>query len=363
MVAWLEAATPDSVLPAAPGAPTMTLGEVYAASTAAVKRWRKEMGWRQAPRTTPHRPGGLLAATGPALSGADGQPLVSIVMPLWNRATVVRAAIESAQAQSHQDWELIVVDDGSTDDSLAVVTGMAAYDERILVVEGQHRGVSAARNVGLAQARGRYVAFLDTDNQWRPDYLHVVLTELEAHPDWAMAHAALRASKDGEEYYRAFEGTYRHLLVANHVDLNVLVVRRERVEAVGGFDETLRRGVDYDLLLKLAKTDDLHLVPYIGVDYVDDEADDAGPRISTQESPAWLSVIASRHLVDWPAAVTAKRTPGRTSVVLPVQGPSGRPPAGSAASPTRSPGAPPPTSSWSWSGCGSPAGSTSRCRC
>ncbi|MDQ4052737.1 MAG: glycosyltransferase [Actinomycetota bacterium] len=320
LVGWLETATPESVLPAAPGAPTVTLGEVYAASTAAVKRWRKEMGWRQAPRVTDKRPDNLLTATGPALTGSDGQPLVSIVMPLWNRATVVRAAIESVQAQSHQDWELIVVDDGSTDDSLAVLTGMAAYDERIVVVEGQHRGVSAARNAALARARGRYVAFLDTDNQWRPDYLHVMLTELEAHPDWGMAHAALRASKDGEEYYRAFEGTHRHLLVANHVDLNVLVVRRELVDTVGGFDESLRRGVDYDLLLKLTRTSDLHLVRYIGVDYVDDEADDAGPRISTQESPAWLSVIASRHLVDWPAAVAAERVPGRTSVVLPAQG-------------------------------------------
>ncbi len=241
-------------------------------------------------------------------------------MPLWNRATVVRAAVESVQAQSHRDWELIVVDDGSSDDSLAVLTGMAAFDERIVVVEGEHRGVSAARNIGLARARGRYVAFLDTDNQWRPDYLHVMLTELETNPDWGMAHAVLRASKDGEEYFRAFEGTHQHLLVANHVDLNVLVVRRELVEAVGGFDESLRRGVDYDLILKLSRTTDLHLVRYIGVDYVDDEADDAGPRISTQESPAWLSVIASRHLVDWPAAVATDRVPGRTSVVLPAFG-------------------------------------------
>ncbi len=320
LVGWLETATPDSVLPAAPGAPTLTLGEVYAASTEAVKRWRKEMGWRQAPRTTPHRPDNLLSASGPAMSGAEGRPLVSIVMPLWNRATVVRAAIESVQAQTHHDWELIVVDDGSTDDSVAVVTGMAAFDERIVVVAEGHGGVSAARNRGLARARGRYVAFLDTDNQWRPGFLQVMLAELEAHPDWGMAHAALRASKDGEEYYRAFEGNHHHLLVANHVDLNVLVVRRELVEAVGGFDEGLRRGVDYDLILKLARTTDLHLVRHIGVDYVDDEADDAGPRISTQESPAWLSVIASRHLVDWPAAVARERAPGRTSVVLPALG-------------------------------------------
>jgi hypothetical protein len=320
LVGWLETATPGSVLPAAPGAPTLTLGEVYAASTAAVKRWRKELGWRQAPRTAPHPPDRLLSPSGPALTGTDGAPLVSIVMPLWNRATVVRAAIESVQAQSHRDWELIVVDDGSTDDSVAVVTGMAAFDERIVVVAEGHGGVSAARNRGLARARGRYVAFLDTDNQWRPGYLQVMLTELEAHPDWGMAHAALRASKDGEEYFRAFEGKHHHLLVANHVDLNVLVARRELVEAVGGFDETLRRGVDYDLILKLARTTDLHLVRHIGVDYVDDEADDAGPRISTQESPAWLSVIASRHLVDWPAAVARERVPGRTSVVLPALG-------------------------------------------
>jgi hypothetical protein len=319
LVGWLEKATPGTVLPAAPGAPTLTLGEVHAASAAAVRRWHKEMGWRQAPRTTPDRPRDLIAATGPALAGADGQPLVSIVMPLWNRASVVRAAVESVQAQGHQDWELIVVDDGSTDDSLAVVTGMAAFDKRIVVVEGQHHGVSAARNNGLARARGRYVAFLDTDNQWRPDYLHVMLTELEAHPDWGMAHAGLQASKDGEEYYRAFEGTHRHLLVANHVDLNVLVVRRELVEAVGGFDESLRRGVDYDLVLRLARTTDLHLVRYIGVDYTDDDADVAG-RISTDESPGWLSVIASRHLVDWPAALATERVPGRTSVVLPTPG-------------------------------------------
>jgi hypothetical protein len=320
LVGWLETATPESVLPAAPGAPTLTLAEVYAASTAAVRKWDEEMGWRHAPRITPDRPGDLLVPTGPALAGADGEPLVSIVMPLWNRARVVRTAIESVQAQGHQDWELIVVDDGSTDDSLAVVTGMAAFDERIVVVEGDHRGVSAARNRGLARARGRYVAFLDTDNRWRPDYLHVMLTELEAHPDWGMAHAALQASKDGEDYYRAFEGTYRHLLVANHVDLNVLIVRRDLVEAMGGFDESLRRGVDYDLLLKLARTTDLHLVRYIGVDYTDDETDDAGPRITTHESPGWLSVIASRHLVDWPTAVDTRRVPGRTSVVLATPG-------------------------------------------
>lgn len=322
---WLERATPETVLPHAPGAPAVTLVQVRALAEAAVSEWREHARLRNAPRTTPHAPADLLEPGAVPQAPADGTPLVSVVMPLWNRATVVRAAVESVQAQTFTGWELVVVDDGSTDDSVAVVRGLAAFDPRITVVAAEHRGVSATRNDGLRRARGRYVAFLDTDNQWRPTYLQVVLAELEAHPRWGMAHAVLRASKDGGTYYRAFAGTHAHLLVANHVDLNVLVARRELVEEVGGFDESLRRGVDYDLVLKLAERTGLHLVRHVGVDYTDDSAGstgsgDTGPRISTHESPAWLSVIAGRHLVDWEALRAAPRQPGRTTLVLTGQG-------------------------------------------
>jgi hypothetical protein len=321
LVGWLEQATPDSVLPAGPDAPVVTLGEVAAASTRALRQWQREMGWRLAPRVSAQLPDGLLEPDAMPSGPADGTPLVSIVMPLWNRATVVREAVESVQRQTFASWELVIVDDGSTDDSLSVARGLAAFDERIVVVPAGHHGVSAARNTGLARARGRYVAFLDTDNQWRPGFLQVMLVELESHPEWQMAHAALQAAKDGEVYYRAYEGTHRHLLVANHIDLNVLVARRDLVERVGGFDETLRRGVDYDLVLKMAEVTSPHLVRYLGVDYTDDSDDaSAGPRISNQESPAWLSVIASRHLVDWDAARAAERVPGHTSVVLTAAG-------------------------------------------
>ncbi len=322
LVGWLEQATAASVLPSTGGDRTTTLGEVITASEAALRRWRTESGWRLAPRTSPEPPADMVEPGPMPAAPTDGTPLVSVVMPLWNRATVVREAVESVQRQSFEAWELIVVDDGSTDDSVAVVRGLAAFDARIVVVPAGHQGVSAARNEGLARARGRYVAFLDTDNQWRPGYLQVMLAELEAHPDWGMAHAALRATKDGEVYYRAFQGTHRHLLVANHVDLNVLVARRSLVQEVGGFDETLRRGVDYDLVLKMAAVTDLHLVRHVGVDYTDDSAGQGstGPRISTHESPAWLSVIASRHLVDWDAVRAAERTPGHTTLVLTGQG-------------------------------------------
>ena len=191
-----------------------------------------------------------------------------------------------------------------------------------------------------------------------------MLTELEAHPDWGMAHAALRASKDGEEYFRAFEGTHHHLLVANHVDLNVLVVRRELVEAVGGFDETLRRGVDYDLMLKLGP----------------DQRPPPGAlhRRRLRRRRGRRRRAADQHPgVRRPGCRSSPRATWSTG--RPRSPPSGRrdgpawccralgtvrPTARWIRTVADALGATlPATSSWSWSACGSPAGSTSCCRC
>ena len=98
---------------------------------------------------------------------------VSVVLPVWNRAAQVGAAIDSVQAQTLTDWELIVVDDGSTDDLETALSGYAG-DQRIVVVRRPHEGVSAARNAGLAAARGRYVAWLDSDDTWTVEHLRVM---------------------------------------------------------------------------------------------------------------------------------------------------------------------------------------------
>ncbi|GAB2880762.1 glycosyltransferase [Nocardioides pacificus] len=237
-----------------------------------------------------------------------------MILPTWNRAATLHTAVESVQAQSFERWELIVVDDGSTDDTMAVLRGITAFDSRVVAVASEHAGVSHARNVGLSHARGTYVAFLDSDNTWRPDFLRVMLGRLEAE-GWGMAHAALRLHRRDGVVYRAFQGTRAHLLARNHVDLNVLVARRDLVLEVGGFDETLRRAVDYDLVLKLAARTDLHLVDYVGAEYSDDTG--AEDRISVREPSTWISVALSRHLLDWEQ--TAELHPGRTSVVLPVR--------------------------------------------
>jgi glycosyltransferase involved in cell wall biosynthesis/CelD/BcsL family acetyltransferase involved in cellulose biosynthesis len=106
-------------------------------------------------------------------------PLVSVVMPTFNRADTILRAIASVQAQTHGDWDLIVVDDGSTDDTASRIAGL---DPRIRVLRQENRGVTAARNTGLAAVRGDLVAFLDSDDEWLPHHLALAVAFFAASP-------------------------------------------------------------------------------------------------------------------------------------------------------------------------------------
>ena len=107
-------------------------------------------------------------------------PEVSIVLPTFNRVDVIGRAVSSILMQTHQDWELIVVDDGSTDDTHARLEGL---DGRIRYITQQNQGVYVARNTGLAAARGRFITFMDSDDEWLPHFLALTTAFLHAHPD------------------------------------------------------------------------------------------------------------------------------------------------------------------------------------
>jgi glycosyltransferase involved in cell wall biosynthesis len=109
-------------------------------------------------------------------------PLVSIIMPTYNRADTIRRALQSIQAQTIQDWELIVVDDGSTDETISVITGL---DPRMTIVRQDNQGNAVARNVGLRHSAGSYIAFLDSDDEWLPYHLELCIAFLRAHPEEA----------------------------------------------------------------------------------------------------------------------------------------------------------------------------------
>jgi glycosyltransferase involved in cell wall biosynthesis len=106
-------------------------------------------------------------------------PLVSVIMPTFNRADTIRRAIRSVQTQTFTDWELIVVDDGSTDNTVALIEGL---DPRLKLIRQENQGTAGARNAGLSASAGSYIAFLDSDDEWLPHHLELCVSFLEAFP-------------------------------------------------------------------------------------------------------------------------------------------------------------------------------------
>ncbi|MDS0277673.1 glycosyltransferase [Halomicroarcula sp. S1AR25-4] len=204
-------------------------------------------------------------------------PRVSVVIPAYERGHLVGRAIDSALVQTVEDLEVVVVDDGSTDDTRAVVEG---YDDRVRYLAHEtNRGVSAARNTGVEAARGQYVAFLDSDDEWLPRKLERQLAAVESRGEgWVGAYCDLRtaglsplgrlAAVVSDRLFRSSaprEGG-RELatsLLAMQVFMgpgSTLVVERAVLEAAGGFDESLSIYEDWDLVLRVLAAGNLAYV-------------------------------------------------------------------------------------------------------
>jgi hypothetical protein len=324
--AYLRQHGPDDPLPVPTGAAPTTLRRVgervgsavdLVAAQNARRGVRTSTSWDPAADARYVAEWSAAAVVPPAGLGPD-QPLVSIVLPVRNRPDQIRTAIASVQAQTFDGWELLVVDDGSTDSTPDVVATLAAGDPRIRLVRIAASGASAARNAGLEAARGHFVAFLDSDNAWVPHFLAVTLAAMTAD-DLRAAYAVVEMRGATSTRYLAHSGGRADLEVANHIDLNVFVADLALVRSVGGFDPTLRRMIDWDLVLKVAATDEPVLLPFVGVHYGDDSAQ--ADRISVREPTSWGEVMLARNLVDWAglAEVVAARAAGRTSVVVSVK--------------------------------------------
>lgn len=243
--------------------------------------------------------------------------LVSIVMPTRDRPGPTARALASIQDQSWSHWEVLVVDDGSTDDTRDTVRAMASDDARIQLIERPHEGVCAARNSGLAAARGGFIAFLDSDNVWDPHFLETMVAQMTT-ADLAAAHGTLVMLSPQGRRYRAGLTDADGLLFGNQVDLNVLMVRADLMADIGGFDVALRRMVDYDLVLRIMAKVPLVHVPVFGAIYDDEQRDD---RITVREPVSWGDVVRLKHRVDWSADAAASRDPELLSVILPTNAP------------------------------------------
>ncbi len=184
-------------------------------------------------------------------------PTVSIVTPAHNSAAYIGETLASARAQTFTSFELIVVDDASTDGTADVVRAAAAGDERVTVVTIPHGGTAAARNAALARARGEFIALLDSDDVWMPDYLEKQLALFRAFPDVAIvsANAINRGGPlDGRPLWPvAAEPRLlqpRDLVVHDNSVSIMSTFRRAIVDRIGPFNAVLRRNEDYDLWLR-----------------------------------------------------------------------------------------------------------------
>lgn len=184
---------------------------------------------------------------------------VSVVMPTYNRAHLIGAAIQSALDQTFQDFELIVVDDGSTDATEAVVKGLD--DPRIRYLYQENRGIGGARNNGIRQAEGQYIAFLDSDDVWLPEFLALGVEVLEANPGVGLVYAKAQAIDDNGNLMAQIRGalqkyqddTLKSVLYGDFICIIACLVRRRCFDRVGLFDESLKAREDWDMWARMAK--------------------------------------------------------------------------------------------------------------
>ena len=186
-------------------------------------------------------------------------PLVSVIMPAYRVAAYIREAIESVIAQSYSDWELIVVDDGSPDESGAIAASYAAGDKRIRVARQANSGLSSARNHGIRLARGEFIAILDSDDMWQPSFLAAQVAVLQHHPEVDIITGNawnLGSGRDGTLWHPCPDPrphpNLLEILRDEEAVFIMSVVRRRVFDAIGGFDETLRSNEDYHFWLRAA---------------------------------------------------------------------------------------------------------------
>lgn len=193
-------------------------------------------------------------------------PKVSVIIPAYNVEKTVLRTVESVFEQTLTDFELIVINDGSTDSTLTKLNEIE--DPRMSVFSFENGGLSTARNRGTEKATGEYITFIDADDLWTPDKLALQAEQLDRQPEVGVAYSwTLTMSDDGTEFHPGksptFEGdVYGDLLISNFIASGSnIMARREAIAAIGGFDASLNSCEDWDCWLKLAAKWPFAVVP------------------------------------------------------------------------------------------------------
>ncbi len=189
---------------------------------------------------------------------------VSVIIPVYNSAKTVGEALDSVAAQTYTDYEIIVVNDGSSDQSENVIKKYMRPPLDVTYVEQVNKGPGAARNTGLRLAKGEFVAFLDADDLWDKDKLATAVQAMDAHPEVKLVFTDMRHVVNNSLAHSSYlhERGYRHiasghiydnLLKGNFIFTPTVVLRRDALDETGQFDEQLPIAEDYDLWLRITR--------------------------------------------------------------------------------------------------------------
>ena len=192
------------------------------------------------------------------------KPLVSVIIPTFNRGYCLEESIRSVLEQSFIDFELVVVDDGSTDNTSELVRRFPAV--KLIRLEEKNRGVSFARNRGVVEAQGDWVGFLDSDDLWEQGKLATQVKWIERHPDLQIVYTDEIWIRNGVRVnpmnkHRKYSGDiFRYCLPLCIVSPSSVLLRAKVLSEVGGFDESMPVCEDYDLWLRIAKRYPFHFI-------------------------------------------------------------------------------------------------------
>lgn len=205
-----------------------------------------------------------------------GAPRVSVVIPAYDAAAFIEKTLDSVRAQTYRDYEVIVVDDGSKDDTKGVVDRwLARHEVPGACIRQENKKIAGARNTGMRAARGEFIALLDHDDLWYPGKLAAVMREFDAHPEADLVGHHINVTKDGALVRTARKGPavprmYERLLfVGNAVAPSAAVFRKEKALEIGGFRENPEFDTveDYDFWMRLSRVGTFRFLDWTLAEY------------------------------------------------------------------------------------------------
>lgn len=194
--------------------------------------------------------------------------MFSIIIPLYNKAHTIQRTLKSVFAQNYNNFEVIIIDDGSTDDGVKVITDFT-NDSRLKIFQQKNQGVSSARNNGVAFAKYPYIAFLDGDDEWLPEYLETMNVVLDKHPSVGMICCAGYVRDGQNEYLRLAKKYANKILLVDYFEnphvfthVSATVITKKAFDKTEGFPLGMRKNEDYALLFSVGIVEE---VAYCGI--------------------------------------------------------------------------------------------------